>query len=60
MAYATLVGHRDVQSVILGPYHLISALHWYHCYSHDWSVKFPPEKHISYHLTLDTLGVDSY
>ena len=28
----TLVGHRDIQSavgVILGPHHLISALHWY-------------------------------
>ena len=31
MAHATLEGHRDVQpamGAILGPHHLISALHW--------------------------------
>ena len=49
MAHATLVGHRDVQSAvgaILGPYHLISALHL--C-SHDFqgSAKCLPEKQAS-------------
>ena len=38
MAYATLLGYKDVQSAvetILDPYYLISALHWCHCYSRD-------------------------
>ena len=39
MAYATLVGHRDVQlaaGAILGTHHLISALHWCHHSNQDF------------------------
>ena len=39
MAHAMLVVHRNIQSaviVILGPYHLISALQWCHCSSRDF------------------------
>ena len=65
MAYATLVGHRDVQSAvgaILGPYHLISTLHWCHYSSCDFGglAKCLPEKQTSKHLTFDSLGKDSY
>ena len=48
----TLVGHREDQSavgVILGPYHIISALHWCHCSSCNFvgSAKYSPQKQIS-------------
>ena len=52
MAHATSVGDIDIQSVVgttLGPHHLISALHWCHCSSHDFGglEKCPPEKQTS-------------
>ena len=49
MTHATLVSHRDAQSVvgaILRPQYLISTLHWFHCSSRDfkWLEKCPPGK----------------
>ena len=47
-----LIGHRDVKSAvrtILGPHHLIVALHWCYCSSHDFGMleKCPLEKQTS-------------
>ena len=52
MAHATFLGHRDIQltvEAILGPHHLISILHWYHCSNHGFGglAKCPLERQIS-------------
>ena len=45
IAYAALVGHGYFQlsvEAILSHHHLISILHWYHCYSRDFGVSKMP------------------
>ena len=52
MAYATLVGHSDVQSAVRAILYLLfltSALHWHYCFSYDFGglLKCPSDKQTS-------------
>ena len=66
MAHATLVDHTDIQSAaeaILGFNHLISTLHWCHCFIDDFGGlknKCPPKKVDQLAFNIDTMGTDRY